>query len=313
MRVRLLGTAAGGGFPQWNCDCRNCRGVRDGTLRAAPRNQSSVAVSSDGRRWFLLNASPDVRFQVESFAPLLPPDDREGHPDRPGRRGTGIAGVLLTNADLDHTLGLLILREGGRLAVHAPAPVHRSLVENLGLASVLGHYCGIEWREPPSELSDLRDADGAPAGLRYQAFPVPGKPPRYAGGWPPSPGDAVGYRVVDPVTGGSVVCAPDVAALDPPALRHLADCDLLLFDGTFWSDDEMTRAGVGSATAAEMGHLPVGGPEGSMARLRELRVGRTVYVHMNNTNPMLVEDSPERGAVTAAGFRVGADGMEFTV
>src|SRR5947209_3550494 len=123
MRVRLLGTAAGGGFPQWNCNCRNCRGVRAGTLRATPRTQSCVAVSADGRRWFLLNASPDVRFQVESFAPLLPPNE-PGHSGNPrSARGTGIAGVLLTNADLDHTLGLLILREGGRLVVHAPPSV----------------------------------------------------------------------------------------------------------------------------------------------------------------------------------------------
>jgi pyrroloquinoline quinone biosynthesis protein B len=299
-----LGTAAGGGFPQWNCACRNCHGVRSGTLRATPRTQSCIAISADNRRWFLVNASPDVRAQVESFPPLWPAE---------GVRGSGIAGVLLTNADLDHTLGLLILREGGRLLVHAPASVRRSLTEDFPVAGVLGHYCGIDWREPPTELAELRDASGAPSGLQYAAIPLAGHPPRYARHRGPSTGDVVGYRFVDAASGTSVVCMPDVAAIDERAMRAIAGCDLLLLDGTFWSDDEMARAGVGATTAAQMGHLPVGGAAGSLGRLSALGARRVVYVHINNTNPILVEDSDERRAVETAGAVVGEDGMEFDI
>jgi pyrroloquinoline quinone biosynthesis protein B len=307
MRVRLLGTAAGGGFPQWNCGCANCRGVRAGTLRATPRTQSCVAVSADGVRWFLVNASPDVARQLESFPPLLPPAGCA--------RGSGVAGVLLTGADLDHTLGLLILREGRRLAVHAMAAVREALSRDFNVDAVLSRYCGIEWREPPTAegLTDLRDAAGRPSGLRYAAFPLAGKPPRYSSRPTPGPGDAVGYRFVDAATGGRLVCVPGLAALDDVILRQLADCDLLLLDGTFWSNDEMSRAGVGAATAGEMGHLPVGGPGGSLAHIAPLPVRHMVYVHINNTNPMLVDDSPERRAVESAGVTVGSDGMEFTL
>ncbi|HLV78966.1 MAG TPA: MBL fold metallo-hydrolase, partial [Chthonomonadaceae bacterium] len=170
MQVRLLGTAAGGGFPQWNCGCPNCRAVREGMGRAQPRTQSSVAVSADGARWFLLNASPDIPAQIAAFPPLQPP---------PGAaRGSGIAGVLLTNADLDHTLGLLLLREGARLSIHATPRVRAALETGLSLTSVLECYCGVDWKTPPVDLTSLRYADGAPSGLRYAAFPVPGKPPR---------------------------------------------------------------------------------------------------------------------------------------
>jgi pyrroloquinoline quinone biosynthesis protein B len=303
MRVRLLGTAAGGGFPQWNCGCRNCGTARADPARARPRTQSSVAVSADGRRWFLLHASPDVRAQVESFPPLLP--------DGPVR-GSGIEGVLLTGADLDQTLGLLCLREGGPLTVHATAAVRRALDEGLRLTTVLACYAGVEWREPPARPAPLRSRDGTPSGLEYCAFPVPGKPPRYREGVSaPSPGDCVGYRVTDGRTGRRLVCVPGAADLDDAVLAECARADALLLDGTFWSEDEMARAGAGRVAASAMGHLPVGGPGGSLGRVQPLAGRRVVYVHVNNTNPILLEDSPARRLVEAAGAEVGWDGMEF--
>jgi pyrroloquinoline quinone biosynthesis protein B len=303
MRVRVLGSAAGGGFPQWNCNCANCHGVRTGTLPARPRLQPGVALSGDGRKWFLLNASPDVRLQIESFPPLLPSS---------GVRGTGLAGVLLTGADLDQALGLLLLREGLAAVIHATPAVRRSLAEGLRLDDVLRCYCPLEWREPPQELAPLRDAEGEPSGLHYQAFAVPGKPPRYRDGLAdPSPGDNIGFRFVDEQTGGRLVFLPSVAAWDDTVAAGVRDCDALLFDGTFWDEDEMARTGAGSLRASQMGHLPVGGPDGSLARLTPLPIRHKVYVHINNTNSILREDSAERQAIEAAGVAVAWDGMEF--
>jgi pyrroloquinoline quinone biosynthesis protein B len=304
MRVRLLGTAAGGGFPQWNCHCAHCRGVRTGRVPARARSQSGAAISAEGRRWFLLNASPDLRQQIEGFAPLRPADGRT--------RSTPIEGVLLTNADLDHTVGLFSLREGGRLPVHATPSVRGALTQGVTIGPVLESYGGLEWREPPAELAPLFGADGTPSGLRYAAFSVPGKPPRYREGRvAPAADDGVGYCFVDERTGGQMLFIPDAAALDSDVLRQLPTCDVLLLDGTFWSNNEMERMGTGTASAAEMGHLPVGGVSGSLACIASLPISRRIYIHINNTNPMLIEDSPERAAVEAAGVEVGWDGLEF--
>jgi pyrroloquinoline quinone biosynthesis protein B len=303
MYVRLLGTAAGGGFPQWNCNCANCRRVRTAAAGARPRTQSCVALSADRRHWFLLNASPDLRAQIESFPPLLPSGVV---------RGTGVEGVLLTNADLDHTLGLLLLREGKTLDVHAPAPVRRALTEGLNLDAVLACYGGVRWREPPAELLPLPRHDDSPSGLRYAAFPAPGKPPRYRERHAaPAPGDTVGYQFVDEQTGGRLTFLPGVAALDEAVLRRLHDCDAFLLDGTFWSENEMSANGTGRLDAGAMGHLPVGGPGGSLERVAGLPARHKIYMHVNNTNPMLLEDSPQWRAVVAAGATVAHDGLEF--
>jgi pyrroloquinoline quinone biosynthesis protein B len=262
-----------------------------------------VTVSADGRRWFVIHAPPDVRAQVESFPPLLPSE---------GARGSGIEGVLLTGADLDQVLGLLTLREGPPLAVHATAAVRRSLALGLSLPATLEAYAGAEWREPPAAPAPLLTRDGRPSGLLYAAFVLPGQPPRYLRGRTgPSPGDCVGYLLVEEATGAGLVVAPALAALDAAILDRLGGCEALLLDGTFWRDDELPRLGVGTLRAAEMGHVPVGGPAGSLAAVRSLPVARKIYVHVNNTNPMLIDDSPERQAVEAAGVEVGRDGMEI--
>jgi len=300
LKVRLLGTAAGGAFPQWNCGCANCRALREGSARLRPRSQCAVAVSADGARWFLLNASPDLRAQIESFPPLWPPAG--------AARGTPIEGVLLTSGDLDKVLGLWLLREGGRLPVHATARLRDTLEQGLRLPSALERWSGFDWREPPPSLAPLLDARGAESGLAYAAFPVPGKPPRYLEGTgaAPSPGDCVGYRIVDRATGGRLVFAPDLAAVDGVVAREIADCDALLVDGTFWTEDEMTP--LGGRPAAAMAHLPV---SSSLAALGASPARTRIFVHVNNTNPMLREDSPEALAAAIAGFEVGVDGREL--
>lgn len=304
MRVRLLGTAAGGGFPQWNCNCANCRAVRNGESGLAPRSQSCVAISADGKRWFLLNASPDVRAQIESFPPLQPAHG--------ATRGTGIEGVLITNADLDHTLGLFILREGGPLSIYATPTVREALSQGLSIDSVLSSYCRLTWHAPPETLTPLRRAGGEASGLLYQAFALPGKPPRYRERHAaPDPGDCVGYRFLDEKSGRTLLFLPDVAALNNEAHALLKECDALLMDGTFWSDDEMARMGAGTTPASRMGHWPVGGEDGSLALLKTLPIPRKIYTHINNTNPMLRPGSAEHAAVQAAGCEVGVDGLEF--
>jgi pyrroloquinoline quinone biosynthesis protein B len=261
-----------------------------------------VAVSADGQRWFLLNASPDVRFQIEAFAPLRPP--------RGAVRGSGIDSVLLTNADLDHTLGLLLLREGGRLKVFASAPTRRSLQSGLRLPTLLEAYGGADFEEPPKRLEPLPLADGSDSGLRFQAFPVPGKPPRYLELTRPfARYDNVGYRIEDARSGGRLLFIPDLGAIDATVERQLGACEVLLFDGTFWDEREMLP--LGGRSAGAMAHLPVGGPEGSLRVLATLPIPRKIYLHINNSNPMLLAHSPERELVEAAGLAIGEDGLEL--
>lgn len=305
MRVRLLGTAAGGGFPQWNCGCPNCRTVRSGAPGALPRTQTSVAISADGRRWFLLGASPDIRFQIESFPSIR----RDGVV-----RGSAMEGVLLACADLDHVLGLFHLREADSLCVHATTATWRALREGLRLDLVLGRYTRLTWREPPGRPEPLPCNDGEPSGLLYDAFPVPGKPPRYREEEvAPEPGDCVGYRFEDRATGGRLAVVPGAAAIDSVVLDRLSECDTVLIDGTFWGENELTELGAGDTPASAMGHLPVSGRDGSLGIVAGLPSRRRIYIHINNTNPMILEDSPQRREVESRGVEVGRDGLEFEV
>jgi pyrroloquinoline quinone biosynthesis protein B len=302
MRVILLGTAAGGGFPQWNCWCPTCRAARREPSRAQPRTQSSVAVSADGSRWFLLNASPDVREQL-SRLPVAEPE---------GTRHVPVAGVVLTDAELDHSLGLVLLREGRSLQLHATPPVLHTLEHDTRLLPVTRAFADVRTvalsAGMPTEL--VHPGDG-PSGITVEPFVVPAGPPRFASR--NEPGHTVGLFVHDRRTGGTLAYAPACGGLDAGLLARLGAADLLLFDGTFWTDDEMIALGVGTKRAREIDHLPLSGEGGSLAQLALLHRPRRVYVHINNTNPILLEDSPERAAVLQAGLEVGLDGMSFDV
>ena len=294
MWVRVLGSAAGGGSPQWNCGCPVCAAVRAGAAPA--RTQSSIAVSADRRRWFLINASPDVRTQIEAFPCLRP---REG-------RATPLAAVLLTDAELDHTLGLLLLREARGLRLYATPAVHTTLCDGSGLLRTLERYCPVEWL-PVVPGADVPLADG----LSCTAFDVP-TTKRTRFGTELDHGRVVGYRLTDE-RGGSLVYLPGVQELTPAVAAELAGRDCLLLDGTCWRDDELVRLGLSGTTSREMGHLPLDGPGGSLARLPALGVRRTIFVHVNNTNPVLLPDSPERRIVADRGMEVAVDGLELEV
>jgi pyrroloquinoline quinone biosynthesis protein B len=293
--LRVLGSAAGGGSPQWNCGCPVCAAIRSGAAPA--RTQSSVAVSADRRRWFLINASPDVRTQIEAFPGLHPHGDR----------ASPVEAVLLTDAELDHTLGLLLLREAGAVTVYATPAVHKTLHDGSGVLRTLERYCPVEWRAVVPG-TDFVLADG----LSCRAIDVPtSKRDRFGGGT--SHGRVVGYRLTDEHTGGTLVYLPGVQALTPGVRAGIEGCDCLLVDGTCWRDDELVRLGLAGKTSREMGHLPIDGPDGSLAQLPSLGVTRTIYVHMNNTNPVLLADSPERRIVRDSGTEVAMDGLEVEV
>jgi pyrroloquinoline quinone biosynthesis protein B len=303
VKVRLLGTAAGGGFPQWNCACPNCDGLRRGTIRARSRREFCVAVTGNERDWFLINAPPDVHAQIASFPPLAPHRDV---------RSTSIAGVLLTSADLDNVLGLMALREGPALGVYATRGIRQALQTGLSLPSLLEEYAGATWHEPPMSRSPLQSRNGAPSGLDCEAFLVDRHPPRYLRSrGAEACGDRLGYVFTDTATQSRLVVLPGFSAFDPAPHTRIDGCDLLLLDGTFWSEDELQRHAAGARSAAEMGHLPVGGSVGSLSSIGSLKARRVIYVHVNNTNPMLNEDSAEHAAVRAAGAEVGYDGLEI--
>jgi len=293
--LRVLGSAAGGGSPQWNCGCPVCATVRSG---AAPvRTQSSVAVSGDRRSWFLINASPDVRTQIEAFPAL--------HPH--GGRATPLRAVLLTDAELDHTLGLLLLREAPALRLYTTPAVYKTLCDGSGILRTLERYCAVDWR-PVAPGSDVPLTDG----LSFRAFDVPTtKRDRFGTG--ADHGRVVGHRLTDRRTGGTLVYLPGVQALTPELRAEIAGCDCLLIDGTCWRDNELIRLGLAGKTSREMGHLPVDGPDGSLAQLGRLGVHRTIFVHMNNTNPILLDGTPERRRVEEGGVEVAVDGLEVEV
>ncbi len=297
MLVRVLGSAAGGGFPQWNCGCPGCRAVRDGSRPCRSRTQSSLAISVDDEQWFLINASPDVRAQLEAAPALLPT----------AGRATPLQAVLLTDAELDHALGLLLLREAESLELHATAAVHETLRTDNSLLTTLHAYCPVKWREVvPGEDVALGN------GLSYRAFDVP-TTKRSRFGPERGPGRVVGYRFTDERSGHCAVCLPGVQEITDEVREQLRDCTSLFIDGTCFSDDEMPRLGLASKTAREMGHLPMSGPGGSLEQLAELPIERKIYVHLNNTNPVLLDDSPERREVERLGFEVASDGTEVQI
>jgi pyrroloquinoline quinone biosynthesis protein B len=309
VRFRVLGSAAGGGFPQWNCGCANCRGLREGTLRGTARTQESLAVSNDGEHWFLLNASPEIRQQIESFPGLWP--------RRP--RHSPIAGILLGNGDLDHCLGLLSLRESHPLVVYATEPVRSGFCEGNVLYRTLQRFPEqVRWRALRTGVEQqltIADEGGGErdSGLVVTALPVPGKRPLHLEGLgPPSAEDNVGLLIRDRRSGRSLAYLSACGGPSDAVRSLVAGADAVFFDGTFWTNDEMVTGGLGTRRAEDMAHWPVGGAEGSLAFLAQSR-GRRILIHVNNSNPLLRDDSPERAAVTAAGVEVAYDGMEAEV
>lgn len=291
MKVRLLGTAAGGGFPQWNCACPMCAAAGGPDVPA--RTQDCLAVSPQGTDWYLVNASPDVRAQITA-APQLAPG--------PGPRDTPLRGALLTDAELDHTLGLMLLREGAGLSVWAPAAVRHALGARFPIQDLVAHYGDWRWSPVPEftalEVSVLAVSDKRPKYARHSTV---------AGPW------VVAYRLRDPSTDGVLVYAPCLATWPAGFDEFVDGASCVLLDGTFYSAAEMTGTGTGTAAQHAMGHVPVDGPAGSLARIRAHAGSGTrwMYTHLNNTNPLLDRRSPQYRAVTSAGVEVPVDGTSL--
>lgn len=304
MRVRVLGAAAGGGFPQWNCNCRNCAGVRNGSVRAQARTQSSICVSSDGVNWVLFNASPDLLAQIKSFPAL-----------QPGRgiRDTGIRAIVLVDGQIDHTTGLLMLREGKPLEIWCSDMVQEDLTTGNPLFKILGHYAGVNRHRLPIETGNSFSIDGIEH-LRFASVALKSKAPPYSPHRDnPHDGDNVGIQITDTRSGKRLFYAPGLGEIEPHLEPLLREADAVMVDGTFWTDDEMIRLGISKKHAREIGHLPQSGPGGMIDVLTPLRASRKVLIHINNTNPILDEDSAERAQLRAAGIEVAYDGMELTL
>ncbi|HEY2394842.1 MAG TPA: pyrroloquinoline quinone biosynthesis protein PqqB [Rudaea sp.] len=303
MRVHVLGSAAGGGFPQWNCNCRLCDGLRRGTLRARARTQSSIALTGDGDGWLLCNASPDILTQLRSFA--------AAHPART-LRDTAIAAVLLIDAQIDHTTGLCMLREHTRpLPIWCTDPVHEDLRHGYPLLNLLGHYCGTARHTIPLDGSGF-EIDGV-AGVRLTALPLRSNAPPYSPHRDrPVPGDNIGLVVESVASGKRLFYAPGLGEMEPPVWSAMQLADVVLVDGTCWRDDELVALGVSRKRARDMGHLPQDGDGGMLEWLGRLPAQtRRILIHINNTNPVLDEDGPEHVRLREAGVELAFDGMEI--
>ena len=304
VKIRILGSAAGGGFPQWNCNCANCDGVRKGTIDAVPRTQSSIAISENSIDWVLVNASPDILAQIRANPALQPAR---------AIRDSGICAVLLMDAQIDHVTGLLMLRErASPLPLYATRQVLAELSQSLPLTRVLGHYCGIE--------AHALGIDGAaltiPPLVTTTFMPVPlasKAPPYSARRDDPHPGDNIGLAICSTASGRRLFYAPGLGRLTPPVEAAMRDADVLLVDGTCWSDDEMITLGLSHKSARMMGHLAQSGPGGMIEVLDRMPAARKILIHINNSNPILREDAPERAVLAAHGIEVAADGMELAL
>ena len=306
MHIRALGTAAGGGFPQWNCACANCSALRAGRFAGKARSQAQIAVSGDGGQWFLLGTSPDLRTQIEATPPLHP---------QGGMRQSPIAGIVLASADLDHVLGLLLLRELQPLRVYATSAVASILRADNSMFGMLQRIPKqVEWTAlVPGVTIVLHDTNGGDSGLRCEAVTLPAKFPAYVAADRAAalqPDQALLGMIISDANGRRVGYFPTVPDVEETLLSKLDGLDLLFFDGTFWSDDELIRVQGSGQTARQMGHLAVGSPGGSLERLAGLRVPRKMFVHVNNTNPMLNEAGSEFQKVRAAGWVVAEDGWQ---
>ena len=302
MKLIVLGAAAGGGFPQWNCNCAQCAGVRAGRPGLRARTQSSVIVGGP-QDWVLVNASPDILQQIRDTPALQPAR---------ALRDSGIAGVLLADGQIDHTTGLFMLRERGRpLPLWCTDAVHEDLSRGNPILPVLGHFCGVQ-RERVQPDGSAFEVPGVP-GLRIRALPLWSKPAPFSPHRDaPVVGDNVGFVFENMASGRRIFYAPGLAEIDDTVWQAMSSSDVVMVDGTFWTDDEMIRLGISKKRGSEIGHLCQSGEGGMLSHLARLPAStRKLLIHINNTNPILDEHSPERAACTAAGVEVSFDGLEI--
>jgi len=305
MRVHVLGSAAGGGFPQWNCNCRNCDGVRKGTLNAKPRTQSSIALNGEGPDWLLCNASPDILGQLRATPALQPARSI---------RDTAIGAILLIDAQIDHVTGLYMLREHRQpLDIWCTEPVREDLERGNPLFRLLSHYCGVNWHGIP--LDGLSFGIPQVPGLRFSAIPLRSNAPPYSPHRDrPVDGDNIGLSVEDIGNGKKLFYAPGVGEIAPAVWAAMQEADGVMIDGTCWRSDEMIALGISKKRAEGMGHLPQTGTDGMLSWLMKLPTStRKILIHINNTNPILDEDSDEHATVRAAGVEIAYDGMEIAL
>ncbi|MEH6629056.1 MAG: pyrroloquinoline quinone biosynthesis protein PqqB [Motiliproteus sp.] len=304
MKIQVLGSAAGGGFPQWNCNCRNCAGFRAGTINAKPRTQSSIAVSVDGVQWILFNTSPDVREQLASFAAMQPARKI---------RDTGISAIVFMDSQIDHTTGLLMLREGCPHSIWCTDMVKQDLTTGFPIFNMLSHWNGGNDlnRIPVGEDDNGFVIPQLPQ-LKLTAVPLISSAPPYS---PhrndPHPGDNIGIQIEDIATGKTLFYAPGLGQIEPHLREFMEAADVLLVDGTIWQEDELIVSGVGDKLGVAMGHLPQSGEGGMIEYLDTLDKPRKVLIHINNTNPILDEDSDQRAELESHGIEVSYDGMSI--
>jgi pyrroloquinoline quinone biosynthesis protein B len=300
MVIEILGSAAGGGVPQWNCACRQCDAARNGFI--STRTQCSVAVTADQRRWVLLNASPDLRSQLIRFGSQPPSRTRR----------SPIEAVLLSDADLDHTLGLFLLREDeSPVSVHASLAIQKAVEAGLRITEILDFYCRIQWIISPTHFEPILSREGTEIGLEYRAVEIKGPGPRYFRNNHRS--CRLFYLLRESATGKSVLLAPAVAQFEPQLLAELSQADAILFDGTFWSHEDFHKSGIGGFPSAELleSHLPI--LNGSLETLAAQHARHKVYLHINNTNPILWDSGPERQRLNELGIEVAADGRRIEI
>ncbi len=309
MLIKVIGAAAGGGLPQWNCNGRNSADARKGVTTVKPRTQASVALSADGRQWVLLNAAPDLRQQINETPELQP--DPGGPP-----RNSPIRAVVLTNGDVDAVAGLLCLRESQPFTVYGSARVLEVLAGN-SIFDVLNPDL-VKRKAMNLGKPFAVEGPSGPVGLTVEAFTVPGKIPLYledeeagtGGSFGTQEGDTVGLKVTDDATGKYFFFIPGCSGLDDDLRARLKDAPLLFFDGTLYTNDEMIAQGLMNKTGDRIGHMNMSGPKGTVEQMAPLSIARKIFIHINNSNPVLRDDSPERAAVEAAGWEVSYDGME---
>jgi pyrroloquinoline quinone biosynthesis protein B len=307
MQIHILGVAAGGGLPQWNCRCSNCVLAREGSEHVSPATQSSVAISSDGFDWYLLNVSPDVRAQVMSFPPLTPPGDDP--------RATGIAGCVLTDAEIDHTSGLLFLREGTLYNIYSTPSVERWLRKDFPVYQMLSAFKPRPWSNLSfDEPIHLTSHEGRESNLWVTTIDLDPHPPLFVTDDGDTSGSCVALLIEDRNTGGRFLYAPGVEAMTNELNQAAHEADIVFFDGTFWTLNEMVDLGLAARNAMDMGHWPITGDDGgSLEWFKGLPAKQKVFFHINNTNPMLNRSTSEYQAVLDAGIQVGQDGNSFEI